>query len=241
VKPSRLTFLLALLLAGSCFAAGAASGTQSTAPTASQPGYDSHAGKPIIRDDSPAPAGSRTTDSVPTVDLDSGHIALALSGVIGLILLLRYCGTKFFPATIVSGRPQAVRVLSRTPLAPRQQVVLIQIGRRIVVAGDSGGQLTSLAQITDADEVAALVGEISRTKTIPIGRSFTGWFKKAADGFAPDDAGLASDEDAPELMPSNLDILDEDDGVPAPTAAESAGIRDLTEKVRRLRRKLGSA
>jgi hypothetical protein len=173
--------------------------------------------------------------------LDSGHIALALSGVIGLILLLRYCGTRFFHATVIPGRPQAVRVLSRTPLAPRQQVLLIQVGRRIVVTGDSGGQLTSLAQITDADEVASLVGEVSRGKALPIGRSFTGWFKKAADTFAPNDEGLASDDDAPDFMPSSLDIPDEDDGPPAPTAAESAGIRDLTEKVRRLRNKLGSA
>jgi flagellar biogenesis protein FliO len=243
-----ISFFAALLVGVSFAAADVASGPGPAAAPA--PGYDPHAGKPILRDDSPTATTNRTApDAAPTLDLDSGHIALALSGVIGLILLLRYCGTKFFPAAVVPGRPQAVRVLSRCPLAPRQQVLLIQVGKRIVVAGDSGGQLTSLAQITDADEVAALVGEISRAKASPIGRPFKGWFTKAADEFVPDDDGAAFDADAGadtgtdtgELMPTGLDVLAGDDAAAEPADPHSPHIHDLTEKVRRLREKLGSA
>jgi flagellar biogenesis protein FliO len=209
--------------------------TDAASPPAS---IDPHIGQPIHRDGVPVtPSAKSSTDPRPMLDLDSGHIALALASVIGLILLLRYVGNRFFPAMIVAGRGQTVRILARCPLAPRQQVVLIQIGRRIVVAGDCGSQLTSLCQITDADEVASLLGEIQREKSTPISTPFTSWFKSAAHAFgAHDDETSDDSNEKADLTGDNVDISSDD---PSPLAAR-AELEGLSEKVRDLARQLGA-
>jgi len=58
-----------------------------------------------------------------------------------------------------------VKVLSRNTIAPRQQVVLVQVGQRVIVAADSGGQLSTLAQISDPEEVAQLLSQIDESKS----------------------------------------------------------------------------
>jgi flagellar biogenesis protein FliO len=199
---------------------------------ADPPSLEEHAGKPINRDaattsSSPAaPAvgvdGSQSPQTPQnSMDFDSGRVALALIGVIGLILLLRYMSKQIFPSVITGGRTRTVTVLARCPLAPRQQVVLIQVGRRIIVAADCASQLSSLCQITDPDEVAALVGQIQSDRAAPIGSPFTAWFNRAAEAFG---AEAAAAEDPAEPVP----------------AAESEEIGKLTERVRGLARQWGS-
>jgi flagellar biogenesis protein FliO len=180
---------------------------------------EEHAGKPIqrgIASPAAAPAGSR-------VDLDTGRVIVTLSGVIGLILLLRWGARKLFPGAIVVSRNQAVKVLARCPLAPRQQVILLQVGRRIVVAAESGSQVSSLCQITDADEVASLLGELQRDKAAPAVSTFTSWFARSAQAFAEEDDMTEPAEPA-ELPPGG--------------EIEGIGLGSLTDKVRQITREL---
>jgi hypothetical protein len=118
--------------------------------------------------------------------------------------------------------------LARCPLAPRQQVLLIQVGKRIVVAADCASHLTSLCQITDADEVASLLGEIQRDKQSPIATPFTAWFSRAAEAFGNEEGreeGNATEVEAPAA-----EVADDS------TRQE---IRSLTAKVRDLARQFG--
>src|SRR4051794_25673975 len=57
------------------------------------------------------------------------------------------------------GARQPVQVLSRTHVSAKQKILLIQVGTRVLVVGDSGQQLNSLCEINDADEAAALIAQ----------------------------------------------------------------------------------
>jgi flagellar biogenesis protein FliO len=89
---------------------------------------------------------------------DPLRVTLALGGVIGLIFALRWGAKWFYPGVAPLKGTASVRVLSRTVIGPRQQVVLIKVGRRILAVGDSGARLSPLCEITDPDEVASLLG-----------------------------------------------------------------------------------
>src|SRR5688572_17382886 len=109
-------------------------------------------------------------------------VALSLGAVLGLIFLLYWLIRQVFPAVAASRSSQAVRVLSRSVLAPKQQVLLLQVGRRVIVVGDTGAQMSPLAQIDDPDEIAALVGQIESEKR-PAGAAFGGFFGRAKASF----------------------------------------------------------
>src|SRR5688572_27254666 len=92
--------------------------------------------------------------------LDSGQLVLALFAVLALIVLLRWALRKLVPGAL--GRSsRGVRIVGRTYLAPKQQVLILQVGRRLLIVGDSGQQLNTLCEITDPDESAALLGQLN--------------------------------------------------------------------------------
>jgi flagellar protein FliO/FliZ len=111
-----------------------------------------------------------------------GNVALSLGAVLGLILVVYWLIRQIFPGVAAARSSQAVRVLSRSVLAPRQQVLLLQVGRRVIVVGDSGAQMSPLAQIEDPDEIAALVGQIESEKR-PAASAFGGFFGRAKAPF----------------------------------------------------------
>ena len=92
----------------------------------------------------------------PSMMPDLGRLVLALGIVIGLILSLRKLFGRFVQQPGQS--PGVVKLISRTAIAPRQQIVLIQIGKRVVALSDSAGAVTRICEITDADEIAGLLG-----------------------------------------------------------------------------------
>jgi len=145
------------------------------------PSYDN---KPLRKADGPA-----SQDNKPGADAsDSGLYSLefprlvgATALVISLIFLLRWVARRFFGVTPIAGGTRAVQVVSRSLIAPRQSVMLMRIGRRLLVVADNGSQLSSLSEITDPDEVAALVGQVQSEKIDIAGRTFgafIGRFKK---------------------------------------------------------------
>ena len=77
---------------------------------------------------------------------------LVLGLLLGAFLLLR----KLLGRTRLFASGTAMRVLARKPLAPRQEVVLVEIGARVFVVGATRESLTRLGEITGAEEIAAL-------------------------------------------------------------------------------------
>jgi len=139
----------------------AAAHGQKTGAQAASPGgiYENRAirradGASATTQGSAVPASPRGTSV-----LDLPRIGAALAIVLGLIFALRWLGRRFVPG--VAGGSGLVRVLSRNVVTPKHQILLVQVGRRVLVVGDNGTALSPLSEITDADEVAAILGHLS--------------------------------------------------------------------------------
>jgi hypothetical protein len=85
-----------------------------------------------------------------------------------------------------------VQVLSRNAISSKQQILILQIGRRIVVVGDSGQQLSTLCEITDADESTALLAQIRREKDQPASKTFAALLGRAGEKFHANDEPAAT-------------------------------------------------
>ena len=121
---------------------------------------------------------------------DLSHVVVALAIIIGIIFGLRWVARRLALVPTVGRSGRGVRLLSRTVLSPKQQVLLIQVGRRVVVVGDAGAAgMRPLCEITDPDEVAALIGDVKSAEANgPAAKSFGNLFRRAAEPFGGDDA-----------------------------------------------------
>jgi flagellar biogenesis protein FliO len=129
-------------------------------------------------------AESRTANN-PATSFDWQRLVLAMVVVLGAIFALRAVAAKYVPGMATVKASKAVRVLSRSPISPRQQIMLLQVGRRVIVVGEQAGQMAALSEITDADEVAALVGQIENDVSITPKKPFAALFSKSQDAYEP--------------------------------------------------------
>ena len=230
-----------------CLAAGAAPQTQpvralapATRPAtpatrpATQPAIASvrpEIGETPIRRDAPRPQASRAeAEPQPAAPgFDFARVAGALAIVLTLIFALRWLLKRSMHGAGMPGATNAVQVLTRSPVSPRQQVLLVRVGRRLLVVSDCNGQLSPLSEITDPDEVAALVGQLRDEKLTAASTSFGNllgrWRRGAGDGDEVEEEFPRAAPDVPERA--------EDDDDPAAVAA-SQEISGLVERVRLL-------
>ena len=100
--------------------------------------------------------GAKTAQSDP---LDTKRVAFAL----GVVLVSIYVGHRVWRRLGMPGSGsksgQSLQVVSRLAVSPKQQVLLIRVGRRFVLVGNSGTQMNPLCEISDPDEAAALLGQ----------------------------------------------------------------------------------
>jgi flagellar biogenesis protein FliO len=81
----------------------------------------------------------------------------ALVAVVALLLVLRVIMRRLGGPLTGGGRPSGVvEVLARYPVARGQQLVLLKMGGRIVLLHQTKTGMTTLSEVTDPDEVAAL-------------------------------------------------------------------------------------
>ncbi|MBC8109376.1 MAG: flagellar biosynthetic protein FliO [Anaerolineae bacterium] len=131
--------------------------------------------------------------SNPSATVDLKRVGLSLTLVLGVILVARFAMKKLFPAVSVGRKSQIIRVVSRSVIGPKQQFLLVKIGKRLVLVGDSGASMNPLAEITDPDEVAELVGQLQSESNHSSVGAFASMFRKAETQFqAEDDEALAS-------------------------------------------------
>ncbi len=138
----------------------------------------------------PTPNGSAVKSATvqKTTNLsDFSRVFLALGAVVAVIFLLRWLARRMFPSVggMQSGR--VVQVLSRSVLAPKQQVMVMKVGRRLLVVGDTGSNMNTLCEITDPDEVASLIGQVQQEQKGSITSSFSTLFGRANKAFDAED------------------------------------------------------
>jgi flagellar biogenesis protein FliO len=161
------------------------------------------------------------------------RVLLALAVVVALILVMRWIVRRFVVGSSRARGKRFAEVLARVPIAPRQHLVLMRVGRRLLVVGDSGGQqLATLCEITDADEIAGLLAEARSDGADALTKAFSTVFGQAGAKFeqaseAPSGAAEGAGADAPAETP---------DAALAGTRKELSG---LAEKVRLLARQVG--
>jgi flagellar biogenesis protein FliO len=137
---------------------------------------------------------------------DLSRIGIALLIVIGIILLLR---AAFRQMTSLPGGGRGskmVTVLSRSSVSPRQQVLVLQVGKRLLVVGDSGGRMHSLCEISDPDEIAMMIGQTRSAREAIAERnpaSFMNLFRRASEPFSETEAlALGPDDSAKQIDPN---------------------------------------
>ena len=163
--------------------------------------------------------------------LDIRRVAVALGIVLGLVFVCRWAARWMFPSAGVGRSSQVMKVLSRSVIAPKQQLLLIQVGRRLVVVGDCGQQMNALAEISDPDEVAGLLGQLRADQPA----------SESSNPFAPL-LGRAQRQFDDVAVPSAAGHDEEDDDVELAVAGvdQTRGeLSGLTEKIRMLSRQLG--
>jgi flagellar biogenesis protein FliO len=225
-----MVFLLAVVLGAPALPAlGADAVGASGAATRASTQIESQT---IHRDGTPGEANLATKGAAsPDSQLNSlnpTRVLVALGAVILLILILRWCVKKLIPGAVVHRSTSAMKVLSRCAISPKQRLLLVQIGKRLVVVGDAGAQLNPLCQITDSEEVSALLAQV-REESSSIASRFDSIFGRAKKGFE------GEDEEAKEQASGEEEV--EHSEISA-TRDELAG---LSDKVRGLAKQLGRA
>lgn len=222
--------LLAWLLWATCAAACvAAAPEQAASGPSAQVALDAGAApvpnsalgdEPVRGARGPEGAANPAAPASPGAGMDYPRVLLALGVVVGLILALRWVGRMFFPGAAGRGASRAVEVLSRSPLSPKQQVLLLRVGRRLVVVGDSGSQMNPLCEISDPDEIAALVGQLRDEKTAAPTRVFGAMFGKSRRGFESAEPAPAAE------TPAGLRDVEPEEREVASARDELSGLRD---------------
>ncbi len=93
--------------------------------------------------------------------------------VVGLFLGVAWCYRKTVNSTIGSGlSKQVVHVLGRSSISPRQQMVLIRFGSKLLLVSVIQGEARTLSEITDPLEVDQLVGLCESGQAGSISNSF---------------------------------------------------------------------
>jgi flagellar biogenesis protein FliO len=184
-----------------------------------------HAGTPAGA--STRPAGTQPSVASPQ-PFEFQRVVLALGAVIALIFVLRWVAKRVFVMPGAARASRAVQVLSRSPLAPRQQVLLLQVGRRVVVVADSGGTMSTLCQIEDPDEVTSLLAQIMADRGMSSPKAFGSVFGRTRNRF---DESMEEGEG----ITSALEGADPVEAPDDPAANEtSSEIRGLMNRVRQM-------
>lgn len=121
----------------------------------------------------------------------------ALGIVIGLILLLRWGWTKFTGHPTIRPSP-LIEVLARTPVAPRNHILLVRIGNRVLIVGDSAAGLRTLASVDDPDEIADLLTAVTASQESSVSKGFNqllGRFNHDYDGDGETPTDLRFDDE----------------------------------------------
>jgi flagellar biogenesis protein FliO len=134
---------------------------------------------------------------------DFARVPLALGAVIFLILCLRWMIRSLGGYQTGKAGNKAVQILTRTTISPRQQMLVLQFGRRLLLVGSSGSELKPLCQIDDADEVAEVLAQIQQQRSGVATRSFGAMFGRAEKAYQGEESSSPeADETSPPPDPN---------------------------------------
>ncbi len=92
--------------------------------------------------------------------------------VIGLFLGVAWCYRKTLNTSLGGIPKQVVSVLGRTAIAPRQQLILVRFGSKLVLVSLNQGETRTISEITDPIEVDQLAGSCESHQPHSLTNSF---------------------------------------------------------------------
>jgi flagellar biogenesis protein FliO len=115
-----------------------------------------------------------------------------LAIVLGLIAVGALVLKRHLPARRLLTGTGALEVVARLPLAGKQSLVLVKMGRNLVLTGVTAEQITTLCVVDDPDQVATLLGEVTQSRPDSMTHSFARAFHEEADLYDDFDADAES-------------------------------------------------
>lgn len=164
--------------------------------------------------DTPSPAGAGE-DARPVGRQAAARGLWRVSDFMPLFIVLALVGAaawvvkRYLPARRLVTGSGVMEVVARLPLSPKQSLVLVKMGQRMVLVGLSPERVNTVCLLDDPEQVAELAGRIASHSRDSAAREFRHSLDQQADRF---DGG--EDEDLP--------------------LQAAGGVRGLLEKVRRL-------
>jgi len=143
--------------------------------------------------------------------------AWPLLTVLALIGLIAYVIKRYTPARRMLTGAGVVDIVARTFVSPKQSLVLVKMGQRLVLLGVCPDRISALAHVDDPDEAALLLGQAASRRPDSISHQFVEAFREQASAY------VEQDEDVDSL------------------ASPASSVRALLEKIRQLARKRGVA
>ena len=128
---------------------------------------------------------------------------VALGAVIGLILLVRAVMSRISGSMGVGfgrNRSPVIEVMSRVGIGPRSRILLLRLGGRILVVGESAGGLQTLANIHEGDEVAEVLQCIAASNRAGIGSSFKQSMRRFNREYSPEQVLVEEGADEGEFV-----------------------------------------
>jgi flagellar biogenesis protein FliO len=148
---------------------------------------------------------------------DIAQVIGAMSVVIGLLVVMRMVFLRASRSLGGAGRPSGVvEILARYPVARGQQLILLKLARRVLLIHQNGTAMTTLSEMSDADEVAALLSRVEAGTSNHSSKSFKRIFSK-----------FASDHDAVASEPFNAARASNEQGEVIDLTKRPGGIRTL--------------
>ena len=98
---------------------------------------------------------------------------LPLFSVLALIGVAAFVVKRFMPAKTLLTGASVLDVVARLSLSPKQTLILVKMGRRLVLLGTTSDGITPLSEVTDPDQVAFLLGQAASGESTGMVEAFS--------------------------------------------------------------------
>lgn len=148
----------------------------------------------------------------------------ALAVVIGLLLLTRTIVRRLGVLAPAAAQPSGVvEILARFPVGRGQQLILLKLARRVILAHQSGSNMSALSEMSDPDEVAALLARLEAGSS---GRH-AAKFKSALQEFEADHQALLNESPMNDSQRSGRSLAEVETEIVDLTRQKSKGFARL--------------
>ena len=114
-------------------------------------------------------------------------VLMSLSLVLALIAGTAYLLRRFLPGSQRVGRSNAIEILSRSTINPKQSLCLVRFGSKLLLVGLSPNHMSCLVNMDDPEEIAQVLGLLEKDSIHSISNTFGRLFHKESQGYDVDE------------------------------------------------------